>query len=48
MPRMKKTLLVGLILAGIIGMSSCDYDDSNDIDLLNPIDSTQTSIASPR
>ena len=27
----------------IIGMSSCDYDDSNDIDVLKPNDTTQTS-----
>ncbi|MBD0778129.1 hypothetical protein HPE56_10020 [Maribacter sp. ANRC-HE7] len=41
---MKKILLVGLILSGIIGMSSCDYDDSNDLDVLTPNDSTATGI----
>ena len=39
---MKKILLVGLLLAGFIGMSSCDYDDSNDIDIITPNDSTDS------
>ncbi|MCP4976233.1 MAG: hypothetical protein GY931_08745 [Maribacter sp.] len=39
---MKKILLIGLLLAGIIGISSCDYDDSNDLDVLTPIDSTDS------
>ena len=38
---MKKILFVGLLLAGFIGMGSCDYDDSNDIDLIIPNDSTE-------
>ncbi len=41
---MKKILFTALILASIIGMSSCDYDDSNDIDVLTPNDSTETGI----
>lgn len=38
---MKKVFAVFLIFGTIIGMSSCDYDDSNDIDVLNPYDSIQ-------
>ncbi len=40
---MKKFFFVFIIAATVIAMSSCDYDDSNDIDLLNPNDTTQTS-----
>lgn len=40
---MKKLLLAALLFAAILGMSSCDYDDSNDIDVLTPNDTTQTS-----
>lgn len=40
---MKKTLIVLCILGAILGMSSCEYDDSNDIDVLTPHDSTSTS-----
>jgi hypothetical protein len=40
---MKKILFVLLTLMFIIAVNSCDYDDSNDIDVLNPIDSTSTS-----
>ena len=40
---MKKILWIGLVLASIVGMSSCDYDDSNDIDIINPNDSTQST-----
>ncbi len=39
---MKKSLLIGLIFAWILLMSSCDYDDSNDIDIIIPNDTTQT------
>lgn len=39
---MKKILCIGIVMLSIIGMSSCDYDDSNDIDLINPNDSTQS------
>lgn len=35
------TLLIGL---SITVMASCDYDDSNDIDILIPNDSTDTNI----
>ncbi|VAW18639.1 hypothetical protein MNBD_BACTEROID03-130 [hydrothermal vent metagenome] len=41
---MKKILFIMLILISIIGMSSCEYDDSNDIDVLTPNDSTETGI----
>jgi len=41
---MKKILFTVLILGSIVAMSSCDYDDSNDIDVLNPIDSTATGV----
>ncbi|MRI02288.1 hypothetical protein GH721_17215 [Kriegella sp. EG-1] len=36
---MKKTLAICIIFISIIAMSSCDYDDSNDIDVLTPHDS---------
>lgn len=41
---MKKIVFVAVIFVSILAMSSCDYDDSNDIDVLNPIDSTATGI----
>jgi len=41
---MKKILFALVILGSIIAMSSCDYDDSNDIDVLTPNDSTATGI----
>ena len=41
---MKKILRVGFVLACVIGMGSCDYDDSNDIDVLTPNDSIATGI----
>jgi hypothetical protein len=40
---MKKLFFIALLFMAIIGMSSCDYDDSNDIDVLKPNDTTQTS-----
>ncbi len=40
---MKKIAFVVLTFLAIVVMSSCDYDDSNDIDVLNPNDTTQTS-----
>ncbi|WP_422081556.1 hypothetical protein [Ulvibacterium sp.] len=40
---MKKLIYVGLILAMIMGIGSCSYDDSNDLDVLTPNDSTQTA-----
>jgi len=39
---MKKILWIGIVLISIVGMSSCDYDDSNDLDVLTPNDSTQS------
>ncbi len=39
---MKKIIFTIVIIGCIIAMSSCDYDDSNDIDIINPIDSTAT------
>lgn len=39
---MKKLIYIGLVLLAIVGMSSCDYDDSNDIDIIMPDDSPQT------
>ncbi|MGB5498862.1 MAG: hypothetical protein WBM77_08040 [Maribacter sp.] len=39
---MKKILLVGIVLTGIIVISSCDYDDSNDLDVITPVDSTDS------
>jgi len=39
---MKKIVLALILLGSIVAMSSCDYDDSNDIDVINPIDSTAT------
>ena len=41
---MKKLLAVLFIFLGIFAVSSCDYDDSNDIDILIPNDSTETGI----
>jgi hypothetical protein len=38
---MKKFVFATLILTAIISMSSCNYDDSNDIDIIMPNDSTQ-------
>ncbi|SDM78095.1 hypothetical protein [Kriegella aquimaris] len=38
---MKKFSIAGLLLMAILGMSSCNYDDSEDIDLLIPKDDTQ-------
>lgn len=42
---MKKIIFAIAILGSILAMSSCDYDDSNDIDVLNPIDSTATGFS---
>lgn len=39
---MKKLLFVLVIFTAILAMSSCDYDDSNDIDIIMPNDTTQT------
>jgi len=39
---LKKILLIGIVLTGIIVISSCDYDDSNDLDVITPVDSTDS------
>lgn len=42
---MKKIVFTVVILGFILAMSSCDYDDSNDIDLITPNDNpTETGI----
>ncbi|WP_165869244.1 hypothetical protein [Maribacter algicola] len=43
---MKKLIAITLIFSGILTVSSCEYDDSNDLDILRPNDSTQTGQAS--
>lgn len=44
---MKRILFSIILMAGIIALGSCDYDDSNDIDILKPVDSTATGITIP-
>lgn len=39
---MKKFILTFLIGISLAIMASCEYDDSNDIDILTPNDSTET------
>ena len=41
---MKKLLYTLLIGLSITGLASCDYDDSNDIDILVPNDTTETGV----
>jgi len=41
---MKKLLYTLLIGISITVLASCDYDDSNDIDILVPNDTTETGI----
>ncbi len=41
---MKKIVCLGILFFAIIGMSSCSYDDSNDIDIIIPGDSTQSKL----
>lgn len=41
---MKKFMALVFLLFSIIGISSCDYDDSNDIDVLTPNDSIQGQV----
>jgi hypothetical protein len=43
---MKKLAAIAIIFVGILTVSSCEYDDSNDLDILRPNDSTQTGQAS--
>jgi len=45
---MKKIALAIAVFGIILAVSSCDYDDSNDIDVLNPVDSTATGIVKTR
>ncbi|MFT6795157.1 MAG: hypothetical protein ACJART_000289 [Maribacter sp.] len=44
---MKRLLFSLILMVGIIALSSCDYDDSNDIDILTPVDSTATGTENP-
>ena len=44
LPDMRKLFFAVLLLFGIICISSCDYDDSNDLDIITPNDSTQIGI----
>jgi hypothetical protein len=39
---MKQLMAMAVVLLSIIAMSSCDYDDSNDIDVIIPHDSTDS------
>jgi len=41
---MKKIVFALAIFGTILAFSSCDIDDSNDIDVITPIDSTSTGI----
>ena len=41
---MKKICCSLLLFAAVLLMANCDYDDSNDIDILKPNDSTETGI----
>ncbi|MDF4221445.1 hypothetical protein PXC01_07595 [Maribacter sp. M208] len=41
---MKKILYTILITISITVLASCDYDDSNDIDILVPNDTTETGV----
>jgi len=41
---MRRLFLSIALIAGIVALSSCDYDDSNDIDIITPVDSTATGI----
>jgi hypothetical protein len=44
---MKKIISVLVLFSITIFITSCEYDDSNDIDILKPIDSTATGITVP-
>ncbi len=41
---MKKLFLFTFLVVLIVAISSCSYDDSNDIDVITPNDSTTTAI----
>ncbi len=40
---MKKVIYAIILSCSITIMASCDYDDSNDIDILTPNDTTETA-----
>lgn len=40
---MKNIIISFLIFCAVTLISSCDYDDSNDIDIIKPSDSTTTT-----
>ncbi|UWX55634.1 hypothetical protein NYZ99_03995 [Maribacter litopenaei] len=42
---MKKLVAITFTFPGVIIICSCEYDDSNDLDILRPNDSTQTGLA---
>ncbi|QLG46130.1 hypothetical protein [Costertonia aggregata] len=42
---MKKIFVLAVLLGFLIAIASCDYDDSNDIDIIIPNDTTQSSVA---
>lgn len=44
---MKKIVYVLSLLFAVV-LLSCDYDDSNDIDILKPTDSTATGTSVPK
>ncbi len=44
---MKKTISYILLIAFVAIINSCEYDDSNDIDILKPNDSTSTGVTVP-
>ncbi len=41
---MKKIICAILVFSALNLAASCDYDDSNDLDILTPNDSTETGI----
>ncbi|MGB3151815.1 MAG: hypothetical protein WBB27_14250 [Maribacter sp.] len=41
---MKKIIGVLGLFTVVVFISSCEYDDSNDIDILKPVDSTATGV----
>lgn len=41
---MKKIVGIFILTTTLICVASCDYDDSNDIDIIKPNDTTETGI----
>lgn len=41
---MKKIVGIISVFGAILCIASCDYDDSNDIDIIKPNDSTETGV----